>query len=182
MSFCSSPERKTTFLPDSGLGAEVGPCQTVCGPAYLATAALASATTCASSAKAGAAPISTATAMADPDRSHVSMFNLVIEVPPLCVPHVVEMGGGTSPQIFIVQAYPAARSHDKLRRKHDLLRRSVRHCDATEKQIGGLPQAESSSHQLSSLNGLPPARRHEKEQYPGVRGIYRQSALHFHSR
>src|SRR5271155_5825694 len=42
MSFCSSPDRKTTFLPGSGLGALVGPSQVVCGPAYLATAALAS--------------------------------------------------------------------------------------------------------------------------------------------
>ena len=32
MSFCSSPERKTTFLPGSGFGALVGPSQVVCGP------------------------------------------------------------------------------------------------------------------------------------------------------
>src|SRR5579863_1837116 len=51
MSFCSSPERKTIFLPFSGFGAFVGPSQVVCGPAYLATAALASET---ASAKAGA--------------------------------------------------------------------------------------------------------------------------------
>src|SRR5271154_379427 len=51
MSFCSSPDRKTIFLPASGFGAFVGPCQVVCGPAYLATAALASDT---ASAMAGA--------------------------------------------------------------------------------------------------------------------------------
>jgi hypothetical protein len=51
MSFCSSPERKTIFLPGSGVGALVGPSQVVWGPAYFATAALASTT---ASAKAGA--------------------------------------------------------------------------------------------------------------------------------
>src|ERR1700761_6302683 len=50
MSFCSSPERKTIFLPGSGFGALLGPSHVVCGPAYFATAALASAT---ASAKAG---------------------------------------------------------------------------------------------------------------------------------
>src|ERR1700735_1258638 len=42
MSFCSSPDRKMIFLPASGFGALVGPAQVVWGPAYLATAALAS--------------------------------------------------------------------------------------------------------------------------------------------
>src|ERR1700727_445022 len=51
MSFCSSPDRKTIFLPASGFGALVGPSQVVWGPAYLATAALASDT---ASARAGA--------------------------------------------------------------------------------------------------------------------------------
>src|ERR1700722_983870 len=51
MSFCSSPDRKTIFLPTSGFGALVGPSQVVWGPAYLATAALASDT---ASARAGA--------------------------------------------------------------------------------------------------------------------------------
>src|SRR5947209_2279705 len=44
MSFCSSPERKTTFLPGSGFGALVGPSQVVWGPANFSTAALASET------------------------------------------------------------------------------------------------------------------------------------------
>src|SRR6202021_616307 len=52
MSFSSSPDRNPIFLPASGFGALVGPSQVVWGPAYLATAALASDT---ASARAGAA-------------------------------------------------------------------------------------------------------------------------------
>src|SRR5262249_53129485 len=77
MSFCSSPERKTTFLPLSGFGPEVGPSHTVCGPAYLTTAALASATTLASSARpAGAKAVASRTLATD--RNAVCLICLVI--------------------------------------------------------------------------------------------------------
>src|ERR1700722_3451859 len=61
MSFCSSPDRKTIFLPASGFGPLVGPSQGVWGPAYLATAALAPDT---ASARAGATANIPATATA----------------------------------------------------------------------------------------------------------------------
>src|SRR5215471_6016854 len=86
MSFCSSPERNTTFLPASGVGPEVGPSHTVCGPAYLATAAFASATTWASSARLPAAkPV--ASRMLAADRSARCLKRLVIVIL-LYVPHV----------------------------------------------------------------------------------------------
>src|SRR4030095_4917708 len=90
MSFCSSPERKTTFLPASGVGPDVGPSHTVWGPAYLATAAFASATTWASSARAPAAK-AVASRMLAPDRSARCLKRLVIVIL-LFVPHVGDFG------------------------------------------------------------------------------------------
>src|SRR4029450_4990676 len=87
MSFCSSPDRKTTFLPASGVGPDVGPSHTVCGPAYLATAALASATTRAASARPPAAK-TVASRMPAPDRSAICLNRLVIVILLLYVPHV----------------------------------------------------------------------------------------------
>src|SRR6185295_1151732 len=93
MSFCSSPDRNTTFLPASGVGPDVGPSHTVCGPAYLITAALASASTWASSARATMlAPASRAITRLDPANSVLRRVLLGIVSPPPSgrVPQVVD--------------------------------------------------------------------------------------------
>src|SRR5271166_3403558 len=82
MSFCSSPDRKTIFLPGSGFGPLVGPSHVVCGPAYLATAALASDT---ASAKAEAGNKQPVNAMVEPASTAKRQSFADIAVPPFFI-------------------------------------------------------------------------------------------------
>src|SRR5882724_2670763 len=140
MSFCSSPDRKTTFLPASGAGPDVGPSHTVCGPAYLITAAFASASTWASSARAiMLAPASRAIKRLDPAKSVLRTVMLVIvSPPPWYVPPFVDGERSGIGRLQVGAPGAAARADDEPGRQDHILRGAVRRSYPPEQQTGGL--------------------------------------------
>src|SRR5580765_5177816 len=140
MSFCSSPDRNTTFLPASGAGPDVGPSHTVCGPAYLITAAFASASTWASSARATIpAPASRAINRLDPAKSVLRTVMLVIvSPPPGCVPPIVDGERSGIGRLQVGAPGAAARADDEPGRQDHILRGAIRRFYPPEQQAGGL--------------------------------------------